>query len=134
VADRCIKNITQPLDHTFIVKDVFEYACLSQGLGFSPYPFECYSWNIVLFARLNVCQQRGVTYGHRTAGVKLDLYVAINIAIGLCTNMPTIYGGPAYFLGARSYKSRFLYVHLYRLFLMSLFETVIVYEVIVIFF
>ncbi len=31
VANRCIKNVAQPLDHTLIIKDVFEYACLSQG-------------------------------------------------------------------------------------------------------
>jgi hypothetical protein len=75
-----------------------------------------------------------VAYGHRAAGVELDFYVAINIAVRLSTNMPSVYSGPAYLFGARPYKSRFFYVYLYRLILMSLLKTVIVYGVLVVFF
>ena len=76
-----------------------------------------------------------MAYGHRAAGVELDFYVAnINIAVRLSTNMPTVYSGPAYLFGARPYKSRFLYVYLYRLILMSLLKTIIVYGVLVVFF
>ena len=75
-----------------------------------------------------------MAYGHRAAGVELDFYVAINVAVRLRTNMPTVYSGPAYLFGARPYESRFLYVHLYRLILMSLLKTIIVYGVLVVFF
>ena len=72
--------------------------------------------------------------GHRAAGVELDFYVAVNVAVRLRTSMPTVYSGPAYFFGARLYKSRFLYVDLYRLILMSLLKTIIIYDVLVILF
>ena len=75
-----------------------------------------------------------MAYGYRATGVELDFYVAINIAVRLSTNMPTVYSGPTYLFGARPYKSRFLYVHLYRLILMSLLKTIIVYGVLVVFF
>ena len=75
-----------------------------------------------------------MAYGYRATGVELDFYVAINVAVRLGTSMPTVYSGPAYLFGARPYKSRFLYVYLYRLILMSLLKTVIVYGVLVVFF
>ncbi len=75
-----------------------------------------------------------MAYGHRAAGVELDLYVTIDVAVRLRTNMPTVYSGPTYLFGARPYKSRFLYVHLHRLILMSSLKTIIVYGVLVLFF